>query len=491
MIEFDIVQDNRLQALIKNFDEFIEEIRSRFCVDLKSYGNILRIALNAIQSETFDNLLERIKFNRELERGLDTVGGYTIDVLEERNPKASLIEIVTHLKDGLPKLNQLKKHLQSPSRRLIFVVDANDVDFLGTYARTNKTKIMSLSEFLKKTEVPKETVVFSSFNGVKDFDLIYNLKAEVLLVLYEQENELFQKELQRRKKQIEEEVMSPSRLAISGLVYEPIPDMPIHVSQTIDDIVNRIDELGTRAYNGYKNDSESLLDDIEEKIIYKINLHNGSVQFLDSNDTLFDASGDFLKVYKVNVGDKIRVYPKEQFAEKLYNVAVETEPDVFGRVEQHSALWKEALHQLRKTIRHEGTLYHMLKEKGLRVLQSTVDSYFTGSRKFPMFKSDLRAIFKLRYGDKPDNEIDSMLKPLLKSKAAYNGTMIALGRGLKQELKIYLKEKRVGEILEQQKFDAHTLQKFVDSYMPLLTVVDKEVYETEDKQLNILYSFQS
>ena len=490
MIEFDIIRDSRLSALIKDLDEFIEDVRSRFGIDIKSYGSILRIALNAIQVETFDNLLERIRFNRELERALETVGGYTIDVLEERNPKVRLIEIIMHLKSGLPKLSQLRRHLEFPHQRLTFVADTNDMDFLRDFTRSDNAEIISLSR-LKKWVLPKETVVFYSFNGAKDFEIVYNLGVDVLLVLYEQEHEMFQKQLQGRKAQIEEEVMSLDRFAISGIKYEPIPDVPMHVSQTIDEIVNRIDDLGTRAYNGYKDESESLLDDIEEKIIYKIILDDGPDQFLDGNETLFDSNSDFVKAYRVKEGDEIRIYPKEQFAEKLYEVAVEAEPDIFGRIELHSIQWKEILFELRGTYGNEDILYRKLKEKGLRVIQSTVGSYFTGNRKFPMFKSDLRAIFKLRYSERTDPEIDTLLKPVLKSKATYNGTMIALGRGLKQELKLFLKEKRIGEILEQQKFNSDTLQKFVDEYMPLHTVLGKEVYETEDKQLAALQSFQS
>jgi hypothetical protein len=56
--------------------------------------------------------------------------------------------------------------------------------------------------------------------------------------------------------------------------------------------------------------------------------------------------------------------------------------------------------------------------------------------------------------------------------------MIALGRGLKQEIKLFLKENRIGEILEKLQFNIATLQKFVDDYMPLLTVKNKKIYKS-------------
>jgi hypothetical protein len=72
-----------------------------------------------------------------------------------------------------------------------------------------------------------------------------------------------------------------------------------------------------------------------------------------------------------------------------------------------------------------------------------------------MYNNDLRAIFQFYYPDKTANEIDVILKPILKSKTTYNSTMIVLGRGLKQELKLFLKEKKVGEILEKRHFDTN------------------------------------
>ena len=174
-----------------------------------------------------------------------------------------------------------------------------------------------------------------------------------------------------------------------------------------------------------------------------------------------------IKVYnsRIKIGDKIRIYPREQFAEKLYQVAVETDKDVFGKVEEHSKCWLAVLVGLKQI--HSHTLYTKLKANGIKVLPATVENYFNGHRKFPMFNSDLKAIFKLKYPEKEETEIDLVLAPIRKSKSTYNSTMIALGRGIKQEIKLFLKEKQIGEILDQLKFTTTTLQTFIDQYMPL------------------------
>ncbi len=129
-------------------------------------------------------------------------------------------------------------------------------------------------------------------------------------------------------------------------------------------------------------------------------------------------------------------------------------------------------------------LYQKLKERGLRILPNTLATYGKGYRKFPMFNNDLRAIFKLYYSENSDIEIDSMTRPIFKSKTTYNSTMIVLGRGLKQELRLFLKENKIGEILQKRNFNATTLKAFVDEYMPLHLVNSKEVFSENIETLD-------
>ena len=88
MINFRNIPSNEIDELINKLDEKVAYVNSEFGTDLKSYGNILRIALNAIQQETIENLIERLTINKELENALDNAGGYSLDYLNENNPKA-------------------------------------------------------------------------------------------------------------------------------------------------------------------------------------------------------------------------------------------------------------------------------------------------------------------------------------------------------------------------------------------------------------------
>ena len=476
MIKVDEIKDIAFDTLIKNFDESIDYLKTQFLIELKTYGNFLRIVLNNIQTDSFNNLVERVNVNRELEIALDCAGGYTTDSLGENNPKIKLNEIINHLRANPLKFITLIDFLKNDNERKTIIADTNDIDYLNQVIRDYRIKIISLAE-LKKNLLEYANLVFYTFNGKKDFEFIYNLQVEVSLVLYGQEHQLYKNQLQKRKNLIEEELRSNDRKIICEIPFEPIPDLPIHISQTIENIVNRIDELGKRAYENYKEEADTLLEEIEEKIIYRTIFNNHNTEYLESNETVFNNSGELIKVYRIKVSDRIRIYPREQFAEKLYQVAVETDKEVFGFVEEHSRNLLTTLIELK--INYNELLYDKLKQYGIRVLPATVEAYFSGQRKFPMFNGDLKAIYKLKFPDKSDGEIERILVPIRKSKSTYNSTMIALGRGIKQEIKLFLKENRIGEILTKLKFTAATLHTFIEEYMPLQTITGKEVYQDE------------
>jgi hypothetical protein len=481
MIKFRNIPSAEIENYIGRLDNKISFINSEFGIELKSYSNILRIAINAIQKDTIENLIERVKINKELEKALDNAGGYTIDFLGENNPKNELLELLDYLKTNLPKQEILLKHLNQTDKRTIAFFDNNDIDFATKLIRNRKVEIQSFSA-LKKLQLENRSLVFHSFNGQKDFDSLYNLDNEVILIVYKQEKNLYYKYLDQRKKLIEQEIKSNDRFSICGIEYRETRNYLIDVSSTINGIVSRLDDLGNRAYDGYKNECDILLNDSEEKLVYKI-ITNLSELYLESNDTVFTERGELNKTYKVKVGDKIRVYPKEELVENLYQVAVETEPEIFGKVEEHSIYWKQLINEMRLKYGDE-LLYQKLKEKGLRILPNTLATYGKGYRKFPMFNNDLRAIFKLYYSENSDIEIDSMTRPIFKSKTTFNSTMIVLGRGLKQELRLFLKENKIGEILQKRNFNATTLKAFVDEYMPLHLVNSKEVFSENIETLD-------
>lgn len=480
MINFKNIPSNEIENLIKKLDEKIQYVHSEFGFELKSYGNILRIGLNAIQREAIENLINRLNINKELEKELDNAGGYTIDYLKDNNPKTELISLLQLIKERQPKQQILFDFLNKSDKRTIVVVDNNDLDFISQHIKNRRVETVPFSN-LKRIDIQNKVLVFYSFNGQKDFDYLYNLDNEIRLIVYKQEKNLYHKYLDQRKKLIETVIKTTDRLNICGIEYKETRTNVTDISFIINGIVCRLDEMNNKAYDGYKEECDLLLNEIEEKLIYKITTTKTDL-LLESNDTVFTNKGDLIKSYKIKVGDKIRIYPKEQLADNLYQVAVETEPDIFGIVEEHSNFWKQIICDLRNKFGDE-PLYQKLKENGLKVLPNTLAAYGSGFRKFPMYKNDLRAILKLYYHNLPDNEIDTILNPVLKSKTTYNSTMIVLGRGLKQELRLFLKKKKIGEILRKRNFNENTLHTFVDEFMPMHTVVSKEAISDSIEKL--------
>ena len=471
MIKFNIIKNAELDQLINALDDRLDFIKNEFHIELKTYGSILRIALNYIQGDSFKILQDRLSINTELEMALLNEGGYTMDYLGENNPKAALSNIISYLGENHFKLQGLATFCKEQLTKKSIVADMNDLYFLKQHLNNPKISIISQSE-VKKLKVSTEPLVFYSFNGKLDFDLIYNLCVPLTLILYEQEYKLYEQQLEKRKHQIEFEITAEDRRNICGLIYEPVIHKPVTVSPTIEKVVKRLDEFAGPTYNNYKDECDALLDDIEEKLFYKLHFTNYKTIDLESNETVFNSSGDLIKAYRLQIGETIRIYPREHFAEKLYDVAVSIDEEVFGAIEQNSNLWQAVLSEQRK--KNGAALYVRLKEKGLRVLPGTVDGYFNKQSKFPMFNGDLKAIFRLQHPDANEGEIEKLVNPIRKSKSIYSSTMIALGRGMKQEMKYYLKENKIGEILLNLKFSKATLDNFIDNFMPLLEIDKKE-----------------
>ncbi len=129
MIKVDEIQDVALDIFIKAFDTSIDYLKTQLNIELKTYGNFLRIVLNNIQPDSMNNLIERVNLNRELERALDNTGGYSIDILGEYNPKERLNDIINHLKANPLKSIQVIDFLKKNNEKKTIIADINDIDY--------------------------------------------------------------------------------------------------------------------------------------------------------------------------------------------------------------------------------------------------------------------------------------------------------------------------------------------------------------------------
>lgn len=462
--------NHNLKDLIQRFDDCVKYVSSLDPpIKLNSYGYFFRMALNALQNEQFEYILMRLNNNKELERN---DGGY--EDFGEINPKDALRALIEYLKEYNPKFEALNECIAHTKGDAIFIVDRNNVD---CFENTRYCRFETQKEFKKLLKIDyneANEVVFHSFNGLKDFEFIYNIKNNVKLVLYQEEEYLYKRQLQIHEEKLEHEFTSEDRYVLCGIKYKINKANEVKISPTLEQIIERIEQRSKIEYEIYKEESDSLFDDIEEETTYQIETSNNIVVELQSNETVFDNNGNLIKSYRLKKGDKVRFYPKERLADGLLQIASETEPEIFGKINEHATIWLECLKQMEKQYANRDKLYYELKENGLKVLQTTIDAYFRGQRKFPMFNSDLRAILQLS-----GNEL--LYEEIKKSKRLYNSTMIALGRGIKQELKQFLKEKKIGDILQKKGFSKETLQKFIDECMPLLTITKIEEVKNEQQ----------
>lgn len=472
------IQDDDLEKHVQKFEECMNFVNDLdYSIKINSYSYFLRLGLNSIQSEVYDYLLNRLENNRELE---NNQGGYSMDFIGNNNPKEALKKLLLHLRNNSFKLKKLSEFVKIRDKTIL-IADNNDKDFLLADKQIKQNRELQIKTYkelkkeIKTNSLEGKTLIFYTFNGNKDFDFIYHLKNTTVLILHEQEANLYEKALQNYKHSLEKEITSDHRFNLCGIKYEPPKEKPIYVNPTLESIIDHLDELSNTAYEGYKEENESILEELEEQLLYKITFDDNSNFKFDSNETVFNTKGDLFRVYQLKEQDKIRIYPKEHLAENLFKIAVETEPEIFGKVEEHAQIWLRKLKELDKIYISRSILYDKLQKKGLKVLPATVDAYFHGNRKFPMYNSDVKAIIELS----EDQNLIDLLPQMLKSKRLYSSTMIALGRGIKQELKQYFKEKTIGEILQKRKFTTETLEKFTIEKMPVLSITKIEISKDE------------
>src|SRR5690606_13993456 len=242
----------------------------------------------------------------------------------------------------------------------------------------------------------------------------------------------------------------------------PAP-IPVSISQTLQNIIDRTKEWDEKEFDNNIDDPD---ESSNEYILFQIQYEGYPVNdLLKSTDTVFDQRNNLIKVNRLKVGDKIRVY-KIDFGEILLNTAMEFQTERFLEIEEHSQLWKNTLKDLYlKT--YMGNINHLhssLKIHGVKVKYSTVlNNWIYGKTKFPQRDKAIKAIYEIS----KDIKLGLSFNDILKSKRIYNSTMISLGRDLKEEIKNFLTDGKIGEIMQKNNITPDTLRKVIDEQMPL------------------------
>ncbi len=490
MIETTVIENESLSSLIDDYDNVLSTfIRPPYNVQhIYSYSIYLGRLLKTIDKSQVKELKERIAFNRELEKKLEQQG-YCESVLHKNHPKYVLERIAELLIGDNTKTKKLFELLSQNSRnRIMTLVIANndDADFIYKTADDIKltnfsiTRYSKIDQFFKKADPDDYFILDYSLDGFNDFLKYHNYDFTINLIFYLQEKEIFDSFFKKYQRELEEELTSPIREALTGIKYPVISskDEGKTLSTAIQSIVDNTENY--RDEDDFVSIKENPGLSTPEKILYYVFYEKESYcDQMDSNEYVFDQKDRPLRIGQVRQGDKIRVYI-ERFNADLFEIAAEEDPETFTSIEYYSNLWRDALlDYYRSNGMSIDVLHSKLEGIGLSVQVPTLRNYLDGAIKFPKRLRDLKAISKLVGNE----NLNSQMQDLLRYKRIYNGVMIALGRNLKEEIRSYLQTKKLGSILKD-KFTEETVNNFIETKMPLMTVREiKTRIITEDELL--------
>ncbi|MFQ5788472.1 MAG: hypothetical protein ACE5H1_10900 [Thermodesulfobacteriota bacterium] len=476
MIELITIENESLSSLMEEYDKVLSVFIGPpyNAQHIYSYPIYLSRLLKAIDKAQLQELKERITHNRELEKKLEQQG-YDESVLQKNHPKHVLKRIAELLIGDNTKTKKLFELLSQNSKnglKTLVIANNDDTDFIYETAdeielnNFSTTRYSQIDQFFKNADPNDYFTLDYSLDGFNDFLRYHDYDFTINLILYRQEREVFDCYSKKYQKELEEELTSPTREAFTGIKYPVIPakDEGKTLSKAIQSIVDNTENHWDE--DDFVSIKENPGLNTPEKILYYVFYEGESFcDEMDSNEYVFDQKDRPLRIGQVQQGDKIRVY-LERFNADLYEIAADEDPETFTLIEYYSNLWRNALvNQYRSNGMSIDVLHSRLKDLGLSVQIPTLRNYLDGTIKFPKRLGDLKAISELTSSER----LNSQMQDLLKYKRIYNGVMIALGRNLKEEIRLYLQTKKLGSILKD-KFTEETVENFIETKMPLMTV---------------------
>lgn len=507
MISIHKINYDNLSELLAKYESTLNALKSPpyYIENIPDYSYYLTRLLKSIECnpQTHSNeLTARIKFNTSFEDQLLNHGHSIENLPSEFNLKEILIEIsetITKQNEKAKKIFDFLKEksegniaeasnnstlLKEQKENKVLIISNNyDEDFLNEYIINNSLKNVEISRYKKfikrKEQELKEYCIIGYFlEGYRDFEIYHNLPVTINLFLYDFEECLYKDCLNRYKSKLERELQSDDRLFISGIKYEVPPSIPVSISQTLQNIIDRTIDWDEKEFDNNVDDPD---EGSNEFISYQIEYEDfAGIDYLRSTETVFDENNNLIKVKSLKIGDTIRVY-KIDFGEILLNTAIEFQKETFEKIEKHSQLWKKVLINMYiNTYETNIELLHShLKKKGVRVLPSTIlNNWISCKIKFPQSNKAIKAIYELS----KDINLGLSLNDILKSKRIYNSTMISLGRDLKEEIMNFLIDGNVGEIMQKNNITPETLRKVIDEQMPLRKIknISTKLIKAED-----------
>lgn len=494
MINIIKIEDVELNNLLNKYEQSLFYLKNPpfFIENLINYSLFINRLLKTIQGKNdslYDEIMNRIDFNRDFEEQLLNHGNSVSDIPPDYNAKLCLFNLAQKLKDENKKskmlLDKISQNLFSYKKTLI-ICNSFDEIFINDYLNysgmidVDNIRVIRFRKFMRKKELEYSEffILGYSLDGFRDFEFYHNLPCIINLILYDREIELYKDCLNKYKRNLENELLKEDRYFISGLIYDKPPDLPLTLSQSLQNIIDNVTNLSNREFDELKDDpdihnTEILGYTIEYEGLYELDI-------LKSSDTVFNHLNQLIRVSRLQIEESIRVYNLD-FGEILVQTAIDLQGEKFQEIDKYSNLWKRILRDLfyQKYKENIELLFLDLKKYGLSILQSTLyNNWIYGLTKFPRRKEDLKAIYELS----KDIELGASMGLILEAKRIYTSVMIALGRDLKEEIKIFLTEGTLGEILVKNNIQSETLKKTINKQMPLKKIknITSRIIKAED-----------
>ncbi|MBW1617072.1 MAG: hypothetical protein JRJ49_11235 [Deltaproteobacteria bacterium] len=341
----------------------------------------------------------------------------------------------------------------------------------------NKTKILTISEFLSKEKeytTVKEVYLLTIFgfeSRPQDFitKLIHS-SHNINYILYPEEKKFVEKLEAKYKNRLIEEYLSADRAFMTDINSK---DIEAYFKKGDDE---GIDDIIDRLYNKETEENRLYGRELSESVEYIISYEEDNF----APDTLEGSKSVLLEEKKrkevvshLIVGDKIRVY-ENYSKEKLFEIA--TNEDNEGRffdIKVNSDYWKKRLKRYFKQQKERGfyneeNLLEELKKNGANIEIGALKNWLkrNSNSLYPSQNANLVAIKKTIN----DQELNDKFEDIKRCKKAYRGIMIALGRDLSDEIMDYVisDKKDKGKMLI--KFTDSEIKSFVKRSAPVKTI---------------------
>jgi len=473
-IEKIVVENYKFTNYLKDFDFIIAQLENEYGINLKELykfvRNLFPIIIPSDQSRLITQLDNSLIYFEKEGKDIVETAFYEIDEYDYEEIWDDILEKFSSLID-CKKDSIVKSEILLEFNRIDYLVVPKEyLDIWGEEVNKNIIRnIISFKDF-ENLDKANKTIVFLGFFGYNHLkSMMYNAN-RISIILYPQENEHFDSNFNRLKRETYFEIKNSDRTAISGISFQETEKV-----ENISELISRLFE---------QDDKDKINPDYSEfhtsNIIKEFTFENDSdVLELDENKTVLlkiNQKERFEKVKNLIIGDKIRVYDNSS-KEELYQIAIEYDTDgEFTRIEEYSNLWKSELNQFAEKYDSLRELHNHLVNNGLSITNElTLRNWInTNSNiKFPQNKKDLSVLRKSINSELLNDNFNDVLK----YRIGFNRIMKSLGRRFSSEISDFIQNKKKGKLLMQ--FSAEQIQQFVDQnakerIIKTIKVIDNE-----------------